>query len=75
MLLGKPRCTVDLNPVKMSVCRLKAVSRWKDEMLWGQTTCLYPWASKTAEWLEVRSQAAGATRITKKVCAGGHWRL
>lgn len=75
MLLRKPRCTVDLNAMKMSVSWLKVVSHWKDEVLCGQITCLCPLASKRAGWLELRSQAAGATRITEKVCAGGHWRL
>lgn len=74
-LLERTSCTVDLNAMKMSVSRLKAVCCWKVEMLWGQITCLYPWASKKSGWLELRVQAAGTTRITENVCAGGHWRL
>jgi len=61
MFLGRTSCTLDSNAMKMSVSMLKAVSRWKDEMLWGQIT--YPWGSKKAGQLELRSQAAGTTRI------------
>lgn len=37
---------LDLNAMKMSVSRLKAISCRKAEMLWGQVNCLYPWDSK-----------------------------